>query len=84
MSKNTTFERVKKEWSKWPSLPAVKNQRIHLEDSNLFDRPTARLVDDLENLARHIHLNYSAPYHSEKKINLQSGKILVIITIVTR
>ena len=55
MSRNTIFEAVKKEWSKWPSLPAVKNQRIHLEDSNLFDRPTPRLVDGLEHLARRIH-----------------------------
>ncbi len=55
MSRNTIFERVKKEWSKWPSLPAVRYQRIHLEDSNLFDRPTPRLVDGLENLARRIH-----------------------------
>jgi len=55
MSRNTIFEQVKKEWSKWPSLPAVKNQRIHLEDSNLFDRPTPRLVDGLEHLARRIH-----------------------------
>ena len=55
MSRNTIFKQVKDEWSKWPSIPAVKNQRIHLEDSNLFDRPTLRLVDGLENLARRIH-----------------------------
>ena len=55
MSRNTIFEQVKKEWSKWPSLPAVRDKRIHLEDSNLFDRPTLRLVDGLENLARRIH-----------------------------
>jgi len=55
MSRNTIFERVKREWSKWPSLPAVRDKRIHLEDSNLFDRPTPRLVDGLENLARRIH-----------------------------
>ena len=47
MSRNTIFEQVKKEWSKWPSLPAVRDKRIHLEDSNLFDRPTPRLVDGL-------------------------------------
>lgn len=55
MSRNAIFEQVKKEWSKWPSIPAVRDQRIHLEDSNLFDRPTPRLVDGLENLARRIH-----------------------------
>jgi len=55
MSRNTIFEGVKKEWSKWPGLPAVRNNRIHLEDSNLFDRPTPRLVNGLENLAKRIH-----------------------------
>ena len=55
MTRNTIFERVKKAWSKWPSLPAVRDKRMHLEDSNLFDRPTPRLVDGLENLARRIH-----------------------------
>ena len=67
MSRNTIFEQVKKEWSKWPSLPAVKNQRMHLEDSNLFDRPTPRLVDGLEHLARRIHpeLFGSGPFEKE-------------------
>ena len=61
MSRNTIFEQVKKEWSKWPSLPAVKNHRIHLEDSNLFDRPTPRLVDGLETLAKRIHPELFGP-----------------------
>jgi iron complex transport system substrate-binding protein len=69
MSRNTIFERVKKEWSKWPSLPAVRDKRIHLEDSNFFDRPTPRLVDGLENLARRIHPELFGPELSgEKKI----------------
>jgi len=67
MSRNTIFERVKNEWSKWPSLPAVKNQRIHLEDSNLFDRPTPRLVDGLEHLARRIHPELFGPELSGKE-----------------
>jgi len=33
----------------------VGNQRIFLEDSNFFDRPTPRLVDGLELLVRLIH-----------------------------
>ena len=61
MSRNTIFEQVKKEWSKWPRLPAVRDKRIHLEDSNLFDRPTPRLVDGLENLARRIHPELFGP-----------------------
>jgi iron complex transport system substrate-binding protein len=61
MSRNAIFERVKNEWSKWPSLPAVRDKRIHLEDSNLFDRPTPRLVDGLEHLARRIHPELFGP-----------------------
>jgi len=67
MSRNTIFERVKKEWSKWPSLPAVRDKRIHLEDSNLFDRPTPRLVDGLENLARRIHPELFSPELFEER-----------------
>lgn len=55
MARMTVFERVKAEWSRYPSLPAVRNNRIFLEDSNLFDRPTPRLVDGLELLVRLIH-----------------------------
>lgn len=55
MSRAAVFEQVKADWNKWPHLPAVKNQQIFLEDSNLFDRPTPRLVDGLELLARLIH-----------------------------
>jgi len=67
MSRNTIFERVKKEWSKWPSLPAIRDKRIYLEDSNLFDRPTPRLVDGLENLARRIHPELFGPELFEKE-----------------
>jgi len=55
MSRAAVFEQVKADWNQWPQLPAVKNQRIFLEDSNLFDRPTPRLVDGLELLVRLIH-----------------------------
>ena len=55
MARAEVFEQVKAEWNRWPNLPAVRNQRIFLEDSNLFDRPTPRLVDGLELLVRLIH-----------------------------
>jgi iron complex transport system substrate-binding protein len=55
MQREAVFEKVKSEWSQWPDLPAVKNSRIFLVDSNLFDRPTPRLVDGLELLLRMIH-----------------------------
>jgi len=55
MARAATFEQVKMEWNRWPNIPAVRDQRIFLEDSNLFDRPTPRLIDGLELLARRIH-----------------------------
>jgi len=55
MARGASFERVKKQWSKWPSLPAVRNNRILLLDSNLCDRPTPRLIDGLEQVAEAIH-----------------------------
>lgn len=55
MARVAVFDQVKKEWSRWPNLPAARNKRIFLEDSNLFDRPTPRLVDGLEVLTRLIH-----------------------------
>jgi len=55
MERKAIFEKVKAEWEKWPNMPAVRNQRIYVEDSNFFDRPTPRLVDGLELLLRLIH-----------------------------
>ena len=55
MARAAIFEKIKSEWNKWPNLPAVRDKRIFLEDSNLFDRPTPRLVDGLELLIRLIH-----------------------------
>jgi len=55
MARAAVFEQVKNEWNRWPSLPAVRNNRIFLQDSNFFDRPTPRLVDGLEMLVRLIH-----------------------------
>lgn len=55
MARSAVFEKVKAEWEKWPNMPAVRNQRIYIEDSNFFDRPTPRLVNGLELLIRLIH-----------------------------
>jgi iron complex transport system substrate-binding protein len=36
-------------------MPAVANNRVHIVDSNCLDRPSPRLVEGLEQLARLIH-----------------------------
>ena len=55
MARAAVFEQIKQEWYQWKELPAVKNDRIYLTNSDLFDRPSPRLVDALEILARLIH-----------------------------
>lgn len=55
MARGETFDRVKAGWEKWPDMPAVRTGRIHLVNSDIFDRATPRLVDGLETLARLIH-----------------------------
>jgi iron complex transport system substrate-binding protein len=55
MTRGQDFDQVQREWKQWDGLPAVRNRRIHLVESNVFDRPTPRLVEGLEILARLIH-----------------------------
>jgi iron complex transport system substrate-binding protein len=55
MTRGQDFDQVQREWKQWDGLPAVRNRRIHVVESNVFDRPTPRLVEGLEILARLIH-----------------------------
>lgn len=55
MARGETFTRMKTEWERWTDLPAVRQGRIHLVDSNLFDRPGPRVVVGLELLFELIH-----------------------------
>lgn len=61
MTRGVPVEEISREWGQWPNLPAVRNGRVLVVDSNLFDRPSPRLVDGLELLADLIH-----PEPSEK------------------
>jgi iron complex transport system substrate-binding protein len=55
MTREYEFERVKRFWSQWPGLPAVAGDRIFVADSDLLDRPSPRIVEGLETIARLIH-----------------------------
>jgi iron complex transport system substrate-binding protein len=55
MSRGAAYEQAKADWARWPSIPAIRDKRIFLVDSDLFDRPSPRLVDGLELLVRRIH-----------------------------
>jgi len=55
MENGGEFEKAKADWMKWPSIPAVKNKRVYLTNPDLVDRPSQRIVDGLEAMARLIH-----------------------------
>ncbi|MFN3535736.1 MAG: cobalamin-binding protein, partial [Desulfatiglandales bacterium] len=44
MERDGQFEEAMREWSKWDSIPAVRNGRVYMIDSDLIDRPTPRAV----------------------------------------
>ncbi|MGB9628307.1 MAG: ABC transporter substrate-binding protein, partial [Thermodesulfobacteriota bacterium] len=55
MNPKGDYQRVIREWARWKTIPAIKNNRIHLIDSDLIDRPSPRIIDGLEVMARLIH-----------------------------
>lgn len=55
MSPNTNYQRFRKSWQRWSSIPAVRQGRIYVIDSDIVDRPSPRIVDGLARLAEFIH-----------------------------
>ncbi len=55
MNPSADYGKILQDWSRWKTIPAVKNGRIHLIDSDLIDRPSPRIIDGLEELARFFH-----------------------------
>ncbi len=55
MNSRGDYEKAFREWERWKMIPAVKQGRIHLIDSDLIDRPSPRIIDGLEEMARLIH-----------------------------
>jgi iron complex transport system substrate-binding protein len=55
MNPKGDYQKILHEWTRWKTIPAVKNGRIHLIDSDLLDRPSPRIVDGLEEIARVLH-----------------------------
>lgn len=55
MEQESPLDDLKNRWRAWPDLPAVRNNRIYIVNSDVFDRPAPRLIDALEMLARMIH-----------------------------
>ena len=55
MNPSADYGKILQDWSRWKTIPAVKNGRIHLIDSDLIDRPSPRIIDGLEEMARILH-----------------------------
>jgi iron complex transport system substrate-binding protein len=55
MESKKDYSNLIKWWQNWKSIPAVKKNTIYVVDSNLVDRPTPRMVEGLEALAKMIH-----------------------------
>ncbi|OGP89229.1 MAG: hypothetical protein A2157_12100 [Deltaproteobacteria bacterium RBG_16_47_11] len=55
MNPEGDYQKILQEWNRWKTIPAVKNGRIHLIDSDLIDRPSPRIIDGLEGLAGMLH-----------------------------
>ena len=55
MNPKGDYRKILQEWRRWRTIPAVKNGRVHLIDSDLLDRPSPRIIDGLEELAQVLH-----------------------------
>lgn len=41
-------------WQRYPTLTAIKNRQVYLLNNNLYQRPTARLINALDGLCRKV------------------------------
>jgi iron complex transport system substrate-binding protein len=55
MERGGRFERAREQWLKWPSIPAARDRKVYLVDSDLIDRPSPRIISGLEIMTRLIH-----------------------------
>ncbi len=55
MNPKGDYQKVLQEWNRWKTIPAVKNGRVHIIDSDLIDRPSPRIIEGLEEFASILH-----------------------------
>ncbi len=55
MNPGGAYDKVLREWARWKTIPAVKQGRIHLVNSDLIDRPSPRIIEGLEEIVRTLH-----------------------------
>ncbi|MBW2348991.1 MAG: cobalamin-binding protein [Deltaproteobacteria bacterium] len=55
MDTRGAYERARREWLQWTQIPAAREGRVYLVNSDLIDRPSPRIVQGLETVARILH-----------------------------
>ena len=55
MERGGAFEEARNAWFQWNTIPAVQSGRVHLIDSDLFDRPAPRVIRGLETMMPLLH-----------------------------
>jgi iron complex transport system substrate-binding protein len=50
-----TDEQVRKDWSRWSSIPAVRDGRVYVLDQDLLNRPGPRIIEALQLVEKTIH-----------------------------
>lgn len=55
MAGSGAYAKAKADWSRFSDMPAIRDKRIYTVNSDVFDRPSPRLLDALEILTRLLH-----------------------------
>ena len=55
MKYETDVSTIWNKWRKWPNIPAVRDNRLHVIDTDLIDRSSPRIVDALAEMVKIIH-----------------------------
>ncbi len=55
MERGGEFDKAKRAWIRWSTLPAVQKGDVYLIDSDLIDRASPRIIQGLEEMAKLIH-----------------------------
>lgn len=55
MERRGEHEQIRRQWFRWTAIPAVRNRRVHVINSDLIDRAAPRIVKGLEEMAKLIH-----------------------------
>jgi len=55
MNPKGEYDKTLQQWSRWKTIPAVRDNRLHVLDSDLIDRPSPRIIEGLEEIAKILH-----------------------------